>query len=399
MGYQRVLKKSFRQIMARTPVWMRSVLTKRKIARMTAHLMSKEDLLQGEQDPQEREKLVEKYMRKYPEQTGQLQRKIQSIIENNSVLEITADVKMDIAFCWFAYGFYPDEYVFFGLGGKNSTPEKRRKYVSERERICFRYSVNDFSESLFSDKADVYRRLKAFYKRDALCVKRTSDFRSYSQFITVHPIYVEKIVNSSRGDGVRLVDTGIESFNPKTEFKKLVSYGKVLLEEKIEQGDELSVFNKGSVNTVRIATFRTRHGVIAPYGFFRTGREGSFIDNAAKGGIFCIIDTTNGICKTIGYDEAGERYEVHPDSQQRFLGFRLPDWAHAIELCTDAAAHAPSNVKYLSWDLAYSNKGWCVVEVNPSGQFLWQVDGGCREKMRNLVKDMDQLVSYQLDRF
>lgn len=369
---------------------------------MTTHLMTQEDLLLGENEPQMKEKLVEKYMSKYPKQAKQLQRKLQCSLESSIVLETTDNVqalKTDIAFCWFAYGFYPDEYVFFDLAGMNNTPEERRKFVSERERLCFRLSVNDFSESLFSDKSDVYHLLKEFYKRDALCVEKNSDYERYLRFIEAHPVYIEKIVNSSRGDGVRLVDTTTGDFNPRKRFELLLSIGKVFIEEKIEQADEIAIFNRESVNTVRVATFRTKHGVVVPYGFFRTGRKGFFIDNAAKGGIFCCIDTGEGIVTTVGYDEKGKQYEVHPDSQQKYLGFKLPDWDSAMELCTSAAIHTPSNMGYLSWDLAYSNKGWMIVEVNPSGQFLWQVEGGCRERMRSIIQDMEQLAPYRLERF
>lgn len=66
-------------------------------------------------------------------------------------------------------------------------------------------------------------------------------------------------------------------------FYKILKFSKVLLEERIIQDQEFSSFNDSSVNTVRVCTFNTKDGIVPAYGFFRTGRNGSFVDNAATG--------------------------------------------------------------------------------------------------------------------
>ncbi|MCI6709822.1 MULTISPECIES: sugar-transfer associated ATP-grasp domain-containing protein [Eisenbergiella] len=348
--------------------------------------------------------MTEKYKKKYPKQAKRLQEKINKILSESYNVQNSSEmrtIKTDISFCFFAYGFYPDEYIFFDLGGKNQEPSHRRTFVSETERLCFRFSVNDFTQSIFSDKAEVYSLLQKYFKREAIAIENESDYKNYCTFVNKYPIHVQKIVNSSRGEGVRLIDTTTATFDIKRNFKTLRSLGKVLLEEKIEQDGALAAFNLDSVNTVRVASFKTRNGVIIPYGFFRTGKSGSFVDNAATGGVFAVIDTENGIITSVGYDEAGNKYDTHPNSKKNFKGFRLPKWEQAISLCKEATSDIPNNIGYLSWDLAYSNKGWVIVEVNPSGQFLWQTGAlqGCRKEMKQIIQEMEQLVSFPLDRF
>ena len=176
-------------------------------------------------------------------------------------------------------------------------------------------------------------------------------------------------------------------------FESLLEKRPVLLEELIEQSAEMSRFNESSVNTVRVMTFNTRGGIITPFGFFRTGRKNSFVDNAAIGGVFATIDTREGIVCSEGCDEKGNRYLAHPDSDMVMNGFALPDWEQALLLCKKAANKTP-NLKYLAWDLAHtSDRGWVIVEVNTSGQMLNQIGTliGTKAELKDIIQNMDLL--------
>lgn len=181
-------------------------------------------------------------------------------------------------------------------------------------------------------------------------------------------------------------------------FESFLEKRPVLLEELIEQSTEMSRFNESSVNTVRVMTFNTRSGIITPFGFFRTGRNNSFVDNAAIGGVFATIDTKRGIVCSEGCDEKGNHYPTHPDSGMVMKGFILPDWEQALLLCKEAAGKTP-NLKYLAWDLAHtSDRGWMIVEVNTSGQMIDQIGTltGTKAELKVIMRDMDLLTSYVL---
>lgn len=64
-----------------------------------------------------------------------------------------------------------------------------------------------------------------------------------------------------------------------------------IIEECIRQSDSTAIFNKSSVNTIRIATFRDSNGIIHPLkAFLRIGVKGQDVDNTHAGGMACGIN-------------------------------------------------------------------------------------------------------------
>lgn len=63
----------------------------------------------------------------------------------------------------------------------------------------------------------------------------------------------------------------------------------------------------------------------------------------------------------------------HPDTGRRLVGFTVPDWEDAVALCTQAAAAFPE-LRYQCWDVAPSEDGPVIVELNCRG-FVTQVPG------------------------
>lgn len=60
-----------------------------------------------------------------------------------------------------------------------------------------------------------------------------------------------------------------------------------LIQECFKQSDYISQFNISSVNTIRMATYRDRNGLVHPLGaLMRIGNKGSVVDNAHAGGMF-----------------------------------------------------------------------------------------------------------------
>lgn len=395
------IKTIFRKIIARMPLGVRILLTKIKIAERTNYLMSEEEIVLGESNSLKRDELVEKYKKKYPRQAKMIAIQIENsfpayVKYKNLSSSDRIEMIHDAEFCWFAYGFIIYEYVFLDFAGINNTPEKRRTFVSDAERIVFRFCANDFTDTSYADKIRAYEILNQFYKREMLIVRNKSDYDAFMDFVKRHPNFVLKESTGSRGNGVKLVNTS--TLQVEIAFKAIIKRGGALLEEVIEQSEKFASFNSASVNTVRLFTFNTRHGVIVPFGFFRTGRKGSFVDNCAAGGVFATIDTKRGVLTSKGCTEFGERFDSHPDSGIVMYGFQLPDWDEAIRLCKKMALIRP-NLKYLAWDLAYSNKnGWDLVEVNTSGQLMMQAGNllGIKHEMSKIIQDMDLLIPFDM---
>lgn len=70
----------------------------------------------------------------------------------------------------------------------------------------------------------------------------------------------------------------------------------------------------------------------------------------------------------------------------------MPEWSKAIELVKELAL-AVEEATVISWDLAYSDRGWLVVEGNDVGEpYLLQVplQIGLKDKMISLIDNFFQ---------
>jgi len=228
---------------------------------------------------------------------------------------------------------------------------------------------------------ETYKRFKKYYRREAIAVESPKDYEAFCRFVSKHAVFVRKIVNESCGRSVELIDsTGADL---KVLFDELIAAGKTILEELIVQHAHTAKLNASSVNTVRCFTMNINQEIIVPWCFIKVGQKGSFVDNGGSGGIFVGIDSETGILNTDGYDEANTRFEVHPDSGTRFIGFAFPDWSDMISICKEMAAQVP-NMGWIGWDMAYTENGWVVVEGNSLSEVIGPQSTskvGIREKL------------------
>jgi hypothetical protein len=78
------------------------------------------------------------------------------------------------------------------------------------------------------------------------------------------------------------------------------------------------------------------------------------------------------------------RVERHPDTNAQLVGLTLPDWAEALAL-TDRASRLFSQMPLQSWDLALTDRGPVMIEINDvSSQDVLQLCGPPGMLDRNL---------------
>ena len=111
------------------------------------------------------------------------------------------------------------------------------------------------------------------------------------------------------------------------------------------------------------------------------GQGSSFVDNAGSGGVFGIVDLETGRVYA-ACDELGNKYEVHPDTKERIIGFVVPRWKEAVALAKELITVIPS-VRWVGWDLALTDDGWVLIEGNERAQFVFQFPDrkGCRKEI------------------
>jgi len=366
---------------------LKRIAVKQKIKLLEKRLLPSHIIQECENDMRIKEKVVEEYSRKWSKLRIFVDKRIEQTIKSSPRYQNRDDLEYvltDMRFCYFAYGFLPDEYTYFLLEGKGM--EERFTYISAVQRSICVFRMNDFVDmQMLISKERTYRYFKPYFKRDAITISRQSDYEVFSAFVDKHPCFVKKPINLEMGKGIELCC--IDEFGKAKEqvFLELIKNGKHILEEPIEQSEITAEFNSSSVNTVRCVSFLTKEGVKCPFGFLRTGRKGAFVDNAGASGIFAAIEMNTGIICTDGMDENGVEYEKHPDSGLRYKGFQLPAWEELISLSMQLAEMLPS-VKCIAWDFAYTDNGWVVVEANRGGQPVMQ--GPLHYGVRKIYEDM-----------
>ena len=144
-----------------------------------------------------------------------------------------------------------------------------------------------------------------------------------------------------------------------------------LFQEMLQPHPELAVLCGPRLSTVRLivlleqgepalfrALWKIPVGANPADNFWRPGNLLAGLD-AESGRVVRVIQGT-------GADQ-GE-LERHPDSEQPLIGAMLPDWAALTALCLKAARAFPG-LRMQAWDVALTERGPVLVEVNIGGDF------------------------------
>lgn len=212
---------------------------------------------------------------------------------------------------------------------------------------------------------------------------------------------VIKDTENSHGEGVIVVkkveylnsDCKLNYFNGKSVLlSEVLGKHPLIFEGLIKQTAQFASFNTSSVNTVRFMTTLYPNGeakIIAT--FIKIGRAGSCVDNAGAGGNVdvCVDVATGEIKHAIQYDGWRKITEIekHPDSGTQLNGTVIENWEQ-IKADVIRFQQAMPWCKAAGWDIAITDEGPLVIEVNDSwdrtGQYF--IRQGWREEIRECYK-------------
>ncbi len=302
---------------------------------------------------------------------------------------------------YWVYGNNVDEEFYLHFN-KMSDREKR-KYISGNLRFVYAYHLNsDGDQELFRTLTDKYllsQRLKRFYRREVIKIESDEDFPEFERYVRKHDVFVVKPCNFFYGIGVHKDSLRHYGNDARKAFDSILEEGaairarhltrnpKMVLEELIPQDPILSELHSDSLNVIRATAVRGKDGKTHLYHpWIKAGINGSFVATAAQDGFIAEIDADTGVVITDGYQETGKVYQVHPNSGIRIKGFQIPKWEELLVMVQELMAELPE-YGYIGWDLALTPEGWCVVEGNYSGEFMFQLMNGkgYRQEFEELI--------------
>jgi hypothetical protein len=266
-------------------------------------------------------------------------------------------LRADMAYCRFHWGTKPKEYVLFGLYRLNDVG--RREYLNYRQWVDLANThIDKESLRLLHDKFTCYKRIARFYQREVIKLAGPEDAQKLDDFLARHRRGIVKPNRGSLGKGISIVDDAGE-----VRLEEISADKPLIMEEVLEQMEPLRSLHPASINTLRVVTCRVDGKTHVLYTLLRMGVGASVVDNAGAGGIVAEVDRETGIVRTVGYDETGTAFVRHPDTQCVIPGLLVPQWQELLDLVCRLAEEFPG-VKVIGWDMALTEQGWVVVEVN-----------------------------------
>ena len=273
----------------------------------------------------------------------------------------TPVVVADMAACILRYGIGYQEYVSNGFAGK---PDRLRKtYMTMSHNIALTRLLCDRSlYPVFEDKVTFLKTFDRFVGRDWLDVQASTPDEA-AAFMRDHRTVFAKPTDSFGGQGIERLEGGSLPPNPVELRDTLLAKGQLLLEEGIVQHPGMARLCDTSINTVRIVTLVTQAGPRHVYSLVRMGLGNSFVDNVSSGGMYTWVDDDGVLRYPCFHDKSASYIDVHPKSGLPIIGFEIPLYREAVDLCLEAAMVEP-RVGYVGWDVAITPDGPVLVEGN-----------------------------------
>lgn len=215
---------------------------------------------------------------------------------------------------------------------------------------------------LFDDKATFNTLFKDDIKRNWMQFSPATTPDELAAFLRENPDIIAKPLEGSSGVGI--THYTLRDFTGREEAfrQELLDKNIGILEQRVIQHDRMMALCPTSVNTIRIATLLgdKKEGVV--YAFLRIG-NGKVMDNVDCGGMAARVDLQTGTLLTVGADKAGNVFETHPMTGTPIIGFKVPYFAEAMDMCLRAARKVPQ-MRFIAWDVAVTNDGPCFIEGN-----------------------------------
>lgn len=152
-----------------------------------------------------------------------------------------------------------------------------------------------------------------------------------------------------------------------------------IIQENLPQSDKISQFNKDSINTLRILTYKSvvDNKVHVLHTTLRVGMKGSIIDASRAGGRFCGVREDGRLIQQV-YDSKGNRYNDFNGLKITDASYSIPNFPAVLDLAKRSAEQVHHH-RVLALDVMMDyNDQPRLIEVNPLGQgmFIFQATIG-----------------------
>ena len=271
---------------------------------------------------------------------------------------------IDIINCGIKYQAGYIDYNLFEM--YNLTKEERKTIITRGINNEILKKYNDQTKAyIFEDKALFNKLYDKYLNREWIYLK--DNLEEFKEYLKNKKEIIVKPLSLSCGKGVEKIK--VSDYEPEELYNHLIKTERFLVEDVAEQNKEISKIYPESVNTVRIVTLNKK--VVAA--FIRFGNLGNVVDNFNHDGMVTTINIETGIVEYPALDKKKNIYEIHPYTNEKIIGLKIPMWDKVKELCIEACNVTPE-IGYIGWDVCVGEKEPCLIEGNDfPGHDLYQL--------------------------
>ena len=257
---------------------------------------------------------------------------------------------------FYGAGYYDYQEFEFYLLNKN----ERKNYLTRTKNNMIINKYNDKKYFyLLDDKVKFNEKFSKYINRDFMFIDG-NNFSDFDKFFKKHKAIITKIINGEGGKGVEKF-TYDSKLNVKKLYNNLYSKKELLIEECIIQNKEVGKLYSDSVNTLRLFTFCDGNDAVVLNQVFKIG-NGGVTDNFSSGGMYTFCDE-NGVVIVPAIDRDDNIFSVHPVTNEKIVGFKIPYFKEACSIVCSAAKEI-KEIKYIGWDVAIGQNGPVIIEGN-----------------------------------
>lgn len=281
-------------------------------------------------------------------------KKVHNRSKKNSI-----SIFFDMILCSIKYkSGYMDYYVF---NFENLTNYQRSTFITRGINNSYiKYLNNSEYYHNFDNKLEFNKIFEQYLNRDYLDLTKC-DAEDFELFINKHNTFMAKPTNGLCGKGIEKITVN-KNTNIKKLYNDLLNNKQILIEEFVIQSDDMNRLFPNSVNTLRLVTANVNNKTTVLFRAIRIGNGENVVDNFNHGGMYSVI-SEDGIITKPAIDKEGNIYEVHPVTNTKIVGFKIPYFKEALDMVIKASKVIPE-VGLVGWDISITNNGPVMIEGN-----------------------------------
>ena len=243
----------------------------------------------------------------------------------------------------------------------NLTNKEKDTFVTAKKFYKILHYLNDERYIvLLNDKLVFNKLFNEFLKRDYINLRECS-YEEFEKFLNNHKVVFAKNPVGEGGHGITKIIVK-EQKNLKELYKTLINNKQLLVEEEIVQGKDLNEINPNVVNSFRIITIMDKEGnVHLVNNALRINQDDANVIGCTNDLYFSL--GSDGKINSNVIDDYGNVYLNHPLTNKKFSDVKIKGVKEAFDMCLKAHKKIPQ-IRYIGWDIAFSDKGPVMVEGN-----------------------------------